>query len=168
MTADPFSLDNLHDIVEPAAIPMWPPAAGFWIVLALLLLWCAALGLLWWMRYRKNRYRREALALLRRIEPGLHAEKDREGALGEVALLLKRAALTAYPRKEVAELAGDEWLAFLDRSGNTTGFSRGAAAVFGRISWQPQAAAELSELEVSEVVNSVKSWIKGHHTEGVD
>lgn len=168
MAADPYSLDNLHDIVEPTAIPMWPPAAGFWILLALLLLWLSAMGLLWLLRYRKNRYRREALVMLQGIEPQLQADNSRAAALAEVAQLLKRTALTAYPRREVAELSGDEWLAFLDRSGNTTSFSRGAASVIGRISWQPQVAAELSEREVGEIAKSVKSWIRSHHREGGD
>ena len=35
MTPDPYSLDNLRDIVEPASIPWWPPAPGVWLLLAL-------------------------------------------------------------------------------------------------------------------------------------
>lgn len=163
MAADPYSLDNLHDIVEPAAISWWPPATGFWILLALLLVWMLAIGLLFWIRYKRNGYRREALALLKQIEPGLQHAQTRGSALAEVAMLLKRTALSAYPRVEVAELSGEEWLAFLDGSGHTSHFSEGAAAILGNISWRPQAGINLSDRELKELVNTVQHWINHHH-----
>jgi len=162
MAADPYSLDNLQDIVEPAAISWWPPAAGLWILLALLLVWMIAIGLRLWIRYKRNSYRREALALLKHIEPGLQPAQTRGSALAEVALLLKRTALSAYPREDVAELSGEEWLAFLDRTGHTHDFSQGAAAVIGKISWQPQAGAMLSDQNLKEIVNAVQHWINHH------
>lgn len=163
MEADPYTLDNLHDIVEPAAISWWPPAAGFWILLALLLVWMTAVALRIWIRYKQNSYRREALVLLKQIEPGLQLAQSRGQALAEVALMLKRTALSAYPRENVAELSGEEWLAFLDRSGNTKHFSRGAAAIIGNVSWQPQAGEKLSSQELKEIVSSVQHWISHHH-----
>jgi len=166
MATDPYSLDNLHDIVEPAAISWWPPATGFWILLVLLLVWMTAIVLRLWIRYRRNAYRREALALLKQIEPGLQSAQTRGSALAEVATLLKRTALSAYPRGEVAELSGGEWLAFLDRSGRTHDFSQGTAAIIGNISWQPQTGANLSDQELNEILNSVQHWIKVHRQDG--
>ncbi len=163
MAADPYSLDNLHDIVEPAAISWWPPATGFWILLALLLVWMIATGLRFWIRYRRNSYRREALVLLKQITPGLQPEQTRGSALAEVAVLLKRTALSTYPREDVAELSGEEWLAFLDRSGHTSRFSDGTAAILGNISWQPQAGANLSDQNLKELINTVQHWINHHH-----
>lgn len=163
MESDPYSLDNLHDIVEPAAISWWPPAMGLWILLALLLVWMIAICLRLWIRYKGNSYRREALALLKQLEPGLQSAQTRGSALTEVAMLLKRTALSAYPREGVAELSGEEWLAFLDRSGNTHDFSQGAAAIIGNISWQPQAGANLSDQELKEIIGTVRHWINHHH-----
>lgn len=162
MESDPYSLDNLQDIVEPAAVSWWPPATGFWILFALLLVWGLAIGLRLLIRYKRNSYRREALALLKQIEPGLQPAQTRGSALGEVAMLLKRTALSAYPREDVARLSGEEWLAFLDRSGNTHDFSRSAASVIGSISWQPQAGASLSGEELKVVVGAVRHWINQH------
>lgn len=165
METDTYSLDNLHDIVEPAAISWWPPATGLWILLALLLVWMIAIGLRFWIRYRRNGYRREALALLKQITPELLHSQTRGSALAEVAVLLKRTALSAYPREEVAELSGEQWLAFLDRSSHTHDFSQGAAAIIGIISWQPQAGAKLSDQELKEIINSVQHWINSHRWE---
>lgn len=165
MEQDPYSLDNLQDIVEPAAVSWWPPATGFWILFALLLVWVSAIGLRLLIRYQRNSYRREALVLLKQIEPGLQPAQTRGSALGEAAMLLKRTALSAYPRKDVAKLSGEEWLAFLDGSGNTHDFSRGAASVIGSISWQPQAGASLSDEQLKEIVGAVRHWIN-HHQPG--
>lgn len=166
MAEDPYSLENLQDIVEPAAISWWPPATGLWILLALLLVWMIAIGLRFWIRYRRNGYRREAQVLLKQITPGMQPEKTRGSALAEVALLLKRTALSAYSREDVAELSGDEWLAFLDRSGQTQDFSKGTAAIIGKISWQPQAGANLSDQELNEIISTVQHWINHHRQDG--
>jgi hypothetical protein len=166
--ADPYSLDRLHDIVEPAAVSWWPPTLGLLLLLALLLLWLTVLLLLAWLAYRRNRYRREALRLLGDISPALIDPRSRAEALGEVARLLKRTALSAYPRAQVAQLSGERWLEFLDCSGGAGRFSQGAAALLGRISWQPQAGAELSRQELREIVAAARHWIKHHQRDGRD
>lgn len=112
-------LDQLTEPSEPAPVSMAPATVG-WVVLAVLL---AAL-LIWLVvfamrRYRRNAYRREALALLTRAGD--------DGA--SVAAILRRTALAAYPRDRVASLSGAEWLAFLDRTGGgKTGFASGPGA----------------------------------------
>ncbi|HEX4987063.1 MAG TPA: DUF4381 domain-containing protein, partial [Burkholderiales bacterium] len=71
------------------------------------LLAVAAWALWRWHRRREaNRYRREALAELARLED-----------VAGIPPLLKRTALAAWPRKEVAALSGAQWVAFLRASG---------------------------------------------------
>ena len=70
MNADPGSLENLHDLVMPVPVPWWPPAPGWVIVSAALIM---VLG--WWLihairHWRSNSYRREALVLLGKIDNG--------------------------------------------------------------------------------------------------
>ena len=67
MSPDPYSLDNLRDIVEPAFIPWWPPALGVWLLLALVAVWLVAGLGLWWVRWRRRAYRRAGLRELRGI-----------------------------------------------------------------------------------------------------
>ena len=96
MTDDPGSLDKLHDLALPDPVSLWPPAAGI-VVVALALL--AVLAILGWRaaaRYRANAYRRAALAAL-----GATSHDDR-AAVEAVSAVLKRAALVAYPRPQVA------------------------------------------------------------------
>lgn len=90
---------------EPPAIPMWPAtplAKGLCALLLLILL------LFIWRQiqtYRANAYRRAALAELRQSE----------GDAAQIAAILRRTALAAYPREEVAALTGEHWLEFLNQ-----------------------------------------------------
>ncbi|WP_136807012.1 DUF4381 domain-containing protein [Desulfosediminicola flagellatus] len=98
MKADPTSLENLHDLIPPSSVPFWPPAPGWYIVSALLIL-----ALLWicrhsWKRWNANGYRREALHLLQSCE---HTD--------EIAEVLRRTALAFAPRRLIAAKSGPDW-----------------------------------------------------------
>jgi hypothetical protein len=116
-------LSHLADIVVPPPVAWWPPALGWWILAATLL---AALGILAGAavrRHRRNAYRRAALAELGALGP----VSDAAGAAA-VSAILKRTALVAYPRADVASLTGSGWLAFLDRTAAGNDFTRGSAS----------------------------------------
>ncbi|MBI2740455.1 MAG: DUF4381 domain-containing protein [Rhodospirillales bacterium] len=112
--ADPADLSNLRDLALPPEVSLWPPAPGWWIVAAAGVAAMAILSVATLARYRANAYRREALRQLDIVEP-----------VG-ISTVLKRAALAAWPREQVAALTGAAWLAFLDRTGRTTAFTGGA------------------------------------------
>jgi flagellar biosynthesis/type III secretory pathway M-ring protein FliF/YscJ len=157
MNADPTSLDRLHDVVAPPAAPWWPPAPAWdWLlaaaVLALILL--AALALRHWLR---NRYRHEALLELARLEAAQQPE-----FLEGLAELLKRAALSAWPREEVASLTGPEWLAFLDRSGANSKFATGLGPELERAAYDPRVAATMDEARRRELAALVRDWLTRH------
>lgn len=97
-------LDMLEPIPEPEPISMFPATAGWiWLGLALagLLIWS---GMRVRRHWRANAYRRAALTEL--------AAAGDDPAI--IAVILRRAALAAYPRADVAHLTGSDWLAFLD------------------------------------------------------
>jgi Domain of unknown function (DUF4381) len=119
---DPADLSRLADIVLPPPIPWWPPAPGWWILgagclAALAIVVVAAIG-----HYRRNAYRRVALAELSSIK------QNDPGAAAAISTVLKRVALVAYPRSDVAGLTGARWAAFLDRTGGASDFTAGPAA----------------------------------------
>src|SRR5690348_12337591 len=103
--SDPSDLSNLRDIVLPPEVALWPPAPGWWIVAAGSVAATAILIAMAVTRHRRNAYRRAALG-----------ELDAADAR-DISAVLKRAALAAWPRGEVASLTGTAWLAFLDRTG---------------------------------------------------
>jgi Domain of unknown function (DUF4381) len=152
MTPDPYSLDNLRDIVEPASIPWWPPAPGVWLLLALVAVWTVAGLGLWWVRWRRQAYRRAGLRELRVIAARLDAAPERAAALVDLAALLKRVALVAYAREQVAALSGDAWLTFLDRTGGTARFARRLSAVLAAVSSRPGLGTALDTAQVEALV----------------
>jgi hypothetical protein len=124
---------QLRDIHLPAEPPLWPLAPGWWLV-ALLLLGAMGYGLWRLRRLRQAERRREQIiAELDRL-----AGHDCGPALvAQVSALLKRAALSRYPRTEVAALTGQTWLAFLDRTGGGGGFREGPGQVIADGAYAP-------------------------------
>lgn len=150
---DQADLAHLADIVVPPPSPWWPPAPGWWILAAAFLVAIAILGWMAARRYRANAYRREALAALADISPVATSA-------AEVSAILKRTALVAYPRTQVASLTGERWLAFLDRTGRTDAFSRGPAAQLA------QAAFGAPLRDGAAALAASRRWVKQHRAEG--
>lgn len=110
------ALAQLRDIHLPPPVSWWPPAPGWWWLAAAVLL--STLGLFGWQRRRRrNRWRRVALGELTRLRALLASRQaEPQIVVGELSILLRRAALSCFPREAVAALHGERWLAFLDRT----------------------------------------------------
>jgi hypothetical protein len=154
---DSASLQNLHDIVTPGPLPWWPPAPGWYVLIVMVAI--TLLVLLWkaWRHWLRNRYRGEALRELARIGQGGPA-----GDLREAPVLLKRAALSAWPRKAVASLVGEDWYRFLDESAQTDRFQGGAGVLLDRLAYRTDADPALTEQEAAEVLDAARMWLKRH------
>lgn len=160
MTPDPASLDLMHDIVMPPPASWWPPAPGWlWLsgVACALVLVAVVRGFIRWQR---NRYRREALAELARLESAAADAAQQGRALAGLAELLKRTALTAYSREEVAALTGVAWFAFLDRTGGTH-FGNGLGPALERSIYQPP-TAPWDAAALRELAGETRAWIRRH------
>ena len=166
MNSDPTSLDRLRDIVAPPPVPWWPPAPGWYWLFGFLLFLMLVLVLRSLLRWQHNRYRREALAELARHESALVDPARRADALSAMAELLKRAALTAFPRGQVATLTGPAWFAFLDRAGRTASFSAGCGATLENAAYDSRSAAALDEAQTRELASIVRDWLAHHRVEG--
>jgi len=162
LNPDPTSLDRLHDIVAPPPAPLWPPAPGWYYVLGFLALFGLVAIVRGFIRWQRNRYRREALAEWARLELVLHDPARRVAVLAGLAALLKRTALTAYSRSEVAALSGSEWFAFLDRKGRTTVFSTGLGEQLAAAAYDPASVAPPDETNAHQIAIGVRNWIKHH------
>ncbi len=151
-SVDPASLDNLHDIVEPAALSLWwPLAPGGWVVLTLFALGVVGFSWRWFQRWRADAYRRSALGELNALSSG-----DR------LSELLKRVALVAYPRGRVASLSGPDWVAFLNARTPQPCFE-------GELADSLAALAYTSESVPAARIDALKSamgqWILMHRVE---
>lgn len=146
-------LDRMHDLVRPEPIA-WTPQTVGWAVVVLWLL--AVVLLVTWHRiqvWRRNRYRREALAELRRIRA--QQDLDPQSLASQVAGLLKRTALAAYPRNEVADLYGSAWAEFLCESSANDKLVNDNAEALG-------SAAYRRDSNGAELLAPARRWIKVH------
>lgn len=165
MNPDPTSLDNLHDIVPPPSVPWWPPAPAWYWVLGLLCVAAIVFLLRSFMHWQRNRYRREALAEFARHEGALRDPAQRGGALMALAELLKRTAITAFPRSEVASLTGRTWHDFLDRTGQDVVFSKGNGAVLETAAYDPRSVSGVDENKARELAQQVRHWLAHHRVD---
>ena len=106
-------LDQLADIHLPDGVSWWPLAPGWWGLLALMVI--AALGIFIWRRRKaQNAYRIIAQHQLAGIYADYQQTQNAGAYLQALSLLLRRAALTAYPHHFNASIKGDAWLQWLD------------------------------------------------------
>ena len=147
-------LADLRDIHLPEPVSWWPPAPGWWLLVALSLVVVA--GLLWLWRYRRRQTpRRVALAELTRLRADFQRDGDGAAVATGISALLRRLALTHFPRSQVAGLVGDAWLQFLDRTGGDNQFSAGPGRALIRAPYRPTEAFEIEAL-----LNVAEAWIK--------
>lgn len=144
-------LSQLHDIHLPDSILWWPPALGWWLLLSLLLVSMAA-GYWFYRRHQRQRWRREALAELQRLQQQPLSAKE---LIIELSMLLRRVAISRFPRDEVASLTGEKWLAFLDRQMKAPGFQQQGRLLI-TAPYNNSAVADAHEL-----CAMCERWIKG-------
>ncbi|MBY2922305.1 DUF4381 domain-containing protein [Rhizobium leguminosarum] len=158
-----MALRSLHDIVVPAPVSWWPQTWG-WALVAALLAFTALLVVLRWIRlYRANAYRREALALLEGISSKLRHPATRPDAIRDLAEILKRTALGAWPREEVASLSGDGWVRFLDAH-DEDGTGDTLERLLDDFEYHgAEIVADLPSNVCGDLVIAARKWIEQHH-----
>jgi Domain of unknown function (DUF4381) len=150
---------GLIDIPLPQHVGLWP--ATWPARIAVVLLLAAVVTAIWqFARHRRaNRYRREALAELKRIEHTANGVASRQTA-AQLSLLVRRTALAAFPRERIVPLAGEAWLSFLDRGLGGTEFTNGAGRLLASAPYAPIAPGER---QLAALVELVRRWIRRHH-----
>ncbi|HFC92895.1 MAG TPA: DUF4381 domain-containing protein [Leucothrix mucor] len=131
------ALANLKDIHLPTAVSWWPLAPGWWVLLALFFLMIALAVILYIRSQRKTSQEiivEQALHLFHQLQQQSLSPKDLIMALSE---LLRRTAISLYGRDEIANLAGDEWLHFLNKRGSTKAFTNGVGRALAEQPYRP-------------------------------
>ena len=147
-------LANLRDIHIPGAIDPWPPAIGWWLLAAAALI-AISYGIYrvfkWW---KSNQYRREGTRALKYLMENHASEKQ---YLRDYSDLLKRVALSSYARESVANLTGEAWVSFLDRSTGTKEFSMGEGQILIQGNYELNPSVDVDKLHRLGLY-----WIKKH------
>lgn len=113
-----LALPGLQEISLPDPVPWIPQTPGWYLLAAAMLVLLSFSLLRRWQRWRRNWYRRAALAKLNTM-----ARESDSPPGEEPARLLKWTALQAFPRTDIAALSGEPWLAFLKTHSRETIFT---------------------------------------------
>ena len=166
-STDPASLQNLNDIVLPATVGWWPLATGWYFLLGLLLIALAWFSYRSLHRWMNNRYRRAALQELQLLANRIHAideqnPEKRDAKLRQIPILLKRTALSAYPRRQVASLSGKDWFHFLNSTVKASPFIGSTASTLNKISYSSGELSAVDSKAIEVLLTVCRQWLKHH------
>lgn len=156
---DQKEIVSLYDLIEqieeppaPDAISLWPQTPGAWLLVAIIL--GALLYAAWraYRRYQADAYRRAALA-----EIANHPHDP-----VQLAEVLRRTALVAYPRPEVASLIGQDWIDFLNQKTSRNYFDERSGKLLGSAPYRKSAN---NTEDVAALRHAVQHWIRQHKPE---
>jgi len=143
-------LDKLHDFYQPPP-PAWTPQTiGWYILFTLTGLFVLGMVVHSIRRWFANRYRREALRELAHLPPD------------QLSTLLKRTALTAWPRAKVASLTGEGWLTFLGETAANSLFHQSPGNRIEEVALQPTVLSTEDEQELRKLA---AEWIRRHRVQ---
>ena len=104
----------LRDLHLPDAVGWWPLAPGWWILATLALAGAGWLFRRYLAARARGSARRHALQRLQVLTAAYEEHRDTVRFTAELSALLRRTMLAYAPRREIAGLTGDAWLAWLD------------------------------------------------------
>ena len=152
-----MSQPEIRDIHLPADVSWWPPATGYWLLLALLILLGISAYLLYSLWQRRS-LRRAALAELKKIETDFKQHHDQQLLAQQLSVLLRRAAVSCFSRQQCAHLTGDAWLKFLDqqfRKKTAQGFSSSAGQLLLTAPYQQQCDID----QAASLLKITRAWL---------
>ncbi len=150
-------LSKFNDIIVPEAVGWWPPSIA--LLTISLLGFSIIFGVIWtlWTRHHQNQYRREAGDF---FEQALARATNPHQKIAQANALVKQVAITYYGRQAVANLQGDDWVKFLKE---TAQYIEQPEALKSILNAYYQEEFDYDEMALNQVLNYLKSWIKGHH-----
>ncbi len=151
--------NTIGELMEPDPIGFSFAAPG-WTMLFVLFLLALAMFALWKLyKYNKNKYRRLALAEISAMDIG---QEHCSVIIYNTLSLLKRVAITAYGRDNLASIQGLQFLQFLQAKIENPGFSEESEKIFTKHIYEGnQANVSLEQLELLQIESI--NWIKMHH-----
>lgn len=150
-----FEQLQLADIHLPKAATDWPPAYGWWI----LLICCISVFIIL-LRYQIKRRKlksqqKKIQTQLQQLEQQLKKDQNVK-TLAKINTLLKRIALQCYPQQEVSSLSGQQWLTFLDDSGQSKHFTQGDGQLLAVAPYQAEIPKQHN---LTGLMTAVHHWV---------
>lgn len=149
---------KLNPIIEADPILFSMDTLGWKIMFILAILLIIIVTYKFYLKYKRNAYRREAI---NQIEIIIQGDKNAIHVLiSQIMFLLKQTALQTYDRKTVASLEGEKWLVFLDSKINKSFFIKHQHIISSAIyknEYDKNKAFNLNDFTEMSI-----NWIKNH------
>lgn len=147
----------LRDIHLPEAGSWWPVAPGWWLLLASLV---AIVLLIWGLRLwlRKGNRRKQAVHEFKALQERHLQGESPHTLVSELSILIRRTAISLYPREEAAGLTGEDWLRWLDQAADLDpeeGFSSPAGQALINAPYRPE-----SDIDLSGLMDIAETWFR--------
>ena len=149
-------LAELRDIHLPDAISWWPLAPGWWLLITISLVAIVYICAMLLKGYNERLYRRQALQKIHQIQGH---DQQHLIALFEI---LKQVANSAYPQRNFASLAANDFVHFLQNSCKTPVFKNIPDNWEALLYSNRQASSEQQKQLMEQLHSDAKSWIKQH------
>jgi len=146
---------GLQELPFPEPVAYWPQTTGWYVALGILLLGLMALVWWRWRVWKRNAWRREMLTRLDAIA----ADPKR---LTELPFLLRRSALNAAPRHEVASLRGQDWILWLNRSAGGEVFTPTDAGFIDDLPYRSSPDGLIGDRDAAHLIDASRIWIRSH------
>lgn len=151
MNPEPSQTLPLRDIHLPEAVSGWPPAMGWWLLLALLILLPV---IVWAIRkfMARQQLRKQALAELNTVEAEFKQHQNSQQLLRDISILLRRICISHFPRHDVAGLHGEAWANFLNSQANSFDANISQALINGPFQKQ-------CNIDSQSLISACRDWI---------
>lgn len=150
-------LAQLADIHLPAEVGFWPPALGWWILTVLVFI---AAGFSAKKLYKKAQERKACQYALTELENCLERLGESTGQerllryVNDVNTVLRRVALVKFPESNPGSLAGESWVAFIRRTGDSSRLNEQLSAALSHGRFRIQI-----ELDSQALHEMAHSWV---------
>lgn len=148
--------EQLRDIQLPEPVSWWPPALGWWLLTAVLVVVAVVITRLLKVKQAKWRFQRESLARLEASYRAWQQTEDADAYIDSASALLRQIAIAYGGRARVAHLSGDPYLAYLGEL-SVGGVGRGMQRHLGTDRYRKNRTA----IDVDTLHNEFKLWLKG-------
>ena len=145
--------DNLRDIHLPDAISWWPPAIGWWILLALVIAAFIFIPKLY-RRMTCTPLNKVANITFKNIVTEYKENNNDSTFVIETSQFLRQIAMSYYDRKEVAQLTGDKWIQALNNLIEQDYFSDDIKQTLVNAPYQKNI-----DIDTEQLINAVQSWL---------
>jgi len=158
---DSIHITGLEPLIAPEGVALWPPAPGWYVIMALAVVAIGFLVITQIRNRKKNMYRREALSALRKLKTsfGDHVNSMQIETLNR---LLKITAMKHYPREQVASLSGEDWLTFLNLTCKKVDFTASPGELLATTGYKDPKGVEISRDQRNHLMENVEYWIRNH------